>query len=170
MTLALAAACAPAPSTPPPSSSTASKTMKKAGTTELASRLAIEVYLGMWHNMATAARTSNWRSPLLSEFATGEALKTIANGLYTDYQNGLITLGTPKNSPTVSQIEPVDEPHTVWVDDCGDSTRWLKYDADTGAPANDGPGGRRAISAVVTKQAGGEWRVSDFAVQEVGTC
>lgn len=165
----LAVACTPGPSAPARSSPPRSS-FWKASRAEIAGDKAIEVYLGMWRNMATAARTSDWQSNLLSRFATGYALTTISSGLYADHQNGLITLGEPKNSPSVAGWEPADEPTTVTITDCGDSTNWLKYHADTRQPANDGPGGRRAISAVVTKQAGGRWMVSDFAVREVGTC
>ena len=124
----------------------------------------------MWLSMASAARTSDWQSTWLGRFATGDALTTISGGLYADHQNGLVTRGTPKDSPTVASWEPQDRPTTVTITDCGDSTNWLKYRADTGQPANDGPGGRRAISAVVKKQASGAWLVADFAVQAVGTC
>ena len=130
----------------------------------------MEVYLGMWRNMATAARTSDWRSPLLSRFATGTALTTISRGLYTDHQNGLVTLGEPKLSPSVTGFEPAEDPVVVRISDCGDSSAWLKYDAKTRLAADDGPGGRRSITAVVSKQAGGSWLVSDFAVRAVGTC
>lgn len=124
----------------------------------------------MWRSMAAAARTSDWQSGVLGTYATGTALATISRGLYADYQNGLITLGAPKLSPSVAGWEPAEDPTMVTIADCGDSTNWLKYHADTRQPANDGPGGRRAISAVVTKQAGGRWLVSDFAVRAVGTC
>lgn len=124
----------------------------------------------MWRNMATAARTSDWRSPLLSQFATGTALTTISRGLYTDYQNGLVTLGEPKLSPSVAGLEPEDDPAVVRISDCGDSSAWLKYDAKTRLAADDGPGGRRSITAVVSRQSGGGWLVSDFAVRAVGTC
>lgn len=156
--------------TRPSTASSPKSSFWKASQAEIAEDKAVEVYLGMWRNMATAARTSNWQSPLLSEFATGTALTTISGGLYADHQNGLVTLGEPKNSPTVARLEPPDAPTLVRISDCGDSTNWLKYDAKTRLAADDGPGGRRAISAVVTKQQGGRWMVSDFAVREVGTC
>jgi hypothetical protein len=167
----LAAACMPSPPAPaahppaPPSSS-----FWKHSRAETAGNKAVEVYVGMWQTMAVAARTSDWQSERLSAFATGYALTTISQGLYADHQNGLITLGAPKNHPAVTSWEPAEDPTTVTITDCGDSTNWLKYHADTRQPANDGPAGRRAISAVVTKQTGGRWLVSDFAVQEVGTC
>lgn len=124
----------------------------------------------MWRSMAAAAETSDWRSPRLGEFATGDALATISRGLYTDHRNGLVTKGAPENAPTVSTVEPPERPGRVTLADCGDSTGWLKYHAD-GRPAEDGPGGRRAITAVVDLQADDRtWLVSDFAVQAVGTC
>jgi hypothetical protein len=144
--------------------------MKKASLAEIAGRRAVEVYLGMWNAMAEAARTSDWQASSLSKFATGDALTTISGGLYADHQNGLVTVGAPKNSPTVSRVEPTNLPRTVTITDCGDSTSWVKRRKDTGQPADDGPGGRRAITGVVTKQNGGLWLVSDFAVQAVGTC
>ncbi len=55
------------------------------------------------------------------------------------------------------------------------STGWclvgrVKYRADNGQPANDGPGGRRQINAIVKKAVDGSWKVTDFGVQAVGTC
>jgi hypothetical protein len=167
--MATAVACTPSPSSPR-STETPRTSFWKASRAEVAGRKATEVYLGMWRNMAAAARTSDWQSELLGEYATGIALTTISGALFADYQNGLITLGAPKNSPSVAGWEPAEEPTTVTITDCGDSTNWLKYHADTRQPANDGPGGRRAISALVTKQTGGRWMVSDFAVRDVGTC
>lgn len=168
----LATACTPSPPAPVarPSTAPPSSSIWKHDRAGVAGKKAIEVYVGMWQTMAVAARTSDWQSERLSRFATGYALTTISRSLYADHQNGLITLGAPKNSPAVASWEPAEEPTTVMITDCGDSTNWLKYHADTRQPANDGPGGRRAISAVVTRQSDGRWLVSDFAVREVGTC
>ena len=173
LTAATAAACTSDPTTPPPSSTVASPSSAgrpSRSPADTAGRKAVDVYIEMWQNMASAARTSDWQSPLLSEFTTGEALNTISRGLYTDHQNGLVTKGAPKNSPSVSTVEPPDNPTKVMITDCGDSTNWLKYRADTGELADDEPGGRRAITAVVNLQGNGSWMVSDFAVQELGTC
>jgi len=124
----------------------------------------------MWDSMASAARTSDWRSSALGHFATGEALNTISRGLYADHQDGLVTKGSPKNEPQVAAMTPADEPSRITISDCGDSTNWLKYDADSGELADDEPGGRRSITAVVDRQQDGRWLVSDFAVRAVGTC
>jgi hypothetical protein len=137
---------------------------------ELASRKATDSYKAMWLNMAKAAETADWQSPLLSEYATGNALTTMSRGLYVNHTEGRVSRGRPTLSPTVVGVEPPDNPTRVQISDCGDSTSWLQYDAATGDLVDDVPGGRRAISAVVDKQADGTWAVSDFAVQELGTC
>ena len=137
---------------------------------ETAGQQAVEAYLGMWRDMATAATTSDWRSPLLARHATGAALQVITGSLYADYRNGHITKGVPENSPVISSVDPPDDPTTVLISDCGDSTNWLKYRIDTGQLVDDEPGGRQAITAEVKKQADGAWRVTRFAVEGVGTC
>jgi hypothetical protein len=120
--------------------------------------------------MATAATTSDWRSPQLARHATGAALQVVTQSLYTDHLNGVVTKGTPKNNPVVSSADPPEAPDTVLVSDCGDDSNWLKHRADDGRPVDDVPGGRRSITAEVTRQPDGAWRVSRFAVEGVGTC
>lgn len=137
---------------------------------DTAERQAIAAYLGMWSDMADAATTSDWQSPMLARNATSEALQMISRSLYTDHYNGLVTKGRPVNHPAVARTSPADNPTVVTITDCGDSTNWLKYRADNGAPADDGPGGHRRIEAIVKKAVDGSWKVSTFAVHEVGSC
>ncbi|WP_199818778.1 hypothetical protein [Streptomyces sp. NRRL B-1347] len=120
--------------------------------------------------MADAARTSDWKSPRLARYATGEALKAITRGMYADHRNGLITKGRPENSPRATKLAPASDPTTVVITDCGDSTHWLKYRMQNGKLADDEPGGRQSITAEVKKQKGGGWKVTRFAVWEVGSC
>jgi hypothetical protein len=125
----------------------------------------------MWQAMARAGERSDWQSPELARYATGDALTTITRSLYADHFNGVVTRGAPSNSPVVMSAEPPQAPTTVLIEDCGDSTNWLKYYEGTGTPAGDGAGGgRRSITAEVTLQPDGSWRVSRFAVQGVGSC
>lgn len=174
--LATIAACTAQPEThsPPSSRSRQSEDPSKAppslSAAEVAGRKAMEIYTAMWMSMAEAAETADWRSPLLSRYATGTALNTLSRGIYVDHTKGWVSRGRPTLSPTVASVEPEDAPTRVRIADCGDSTNWLKYDASTGLLANDVLGGRRAISALVDKQDGGTWLVSDFAVREVGSC
>ncbi|MGB6163297.1 MAG: hypothetical protein WCF33_12440 [Pseudonocardiaceae bacterium] len=137
---------------------------------DLAGHQAIAAYLGMWRDFADAGTTSDWRSLKLAQNATGDALSTLSRGLYADHYNGLVTKGTPTHNAQVSSVDPASEPTKVIVSDCSDSTNALKYRADNGQPANDGPGGRRQINAIVRKAVDGSWKVTDFGVQTVGTC
>ena len=137
---------------------------------DVARQQAIAAYLGMWRDFADAATTSDWRSPKLAQNATGDALSTLSRGLYADHYNGLVSRGRPVNNPQVSTADPAESPTKVVISDCGDSTNWLKYRADNGQAANDGPGGRRQINAIVKKAVDGSWKVTDFGAQAVGTC
>ncbi len=132
---------------------------------------ATSAYVGMWQAMARAGRTSDWKSPELARYATGNALTTITRSLYADHFNHVVTRGAPKNFPKVTSVEPPDSPETVMISDCGDSTGTSKVMEKNGQPApSDAPGGRRSIVAEVKKQPDGTWKVNQFAVQGVGTC
>lgn len=132
---------------------------------ENASSAAVATYNGMWQAMAKAATTSNWRDPDLSKFATGDALAVITRSLYVDHQNGVVTRGAPTTNPRVTSSSSTK----VVIADCGDDSGWLKYKAN-GQLQNGTPGGHRAITAEVQRQADGSWRVARFAVEGVGSC
>ncbi|MFR9802024.1 MULTISPECIES: hypothetical protein [Pseudonocardia] len=137
---------------------------------ELAGQEALAAYRGMWEDFVVAGTTSDWQSAELGRHATGVALTNLSRGLYADSANGLVTRGEPLLSPEVSSVEPVDAPVRVVVTDCGDSTNWLKYREEDDSLATEGPGGRRLINAVVERQSDGSWKVSDYGVQELGSC
>jgi hypothetical protein len=123
----------------------------------------------MWQAMAKAGETADWQSPEVAKYATGDALGVINRSLYTDHLNGVVSKGAPVTSPKVTEEKPPSKPTTIMISDCGDSTNWLKYKKD-GSPFTDSPGGHRAITAEVKKQADGSWKVTRFAVEGVGTC
>ncbi|MGP4115286.1 hypothetical protein ACTWP5_30865 [Streptomyces sp. 4N509B] len=154
------------PSTPPAGSATPTPET----VVDRAKEAALAAYRGMWLDMARAARTSNWRAGYLADHATGDALTAITGSLYADHRNGLVTRGDPILYPTVSSVNPPNDPTAIMIDDCGDSTNWLKYEEDTDQLADDEPGGRQAIIAEVKRQTDGIWQVTRFAVQSVGSC
>jgi hypothetical protein len=131
---------------------------------------AINAYREMWKDFATAGTSSDWQSAALGQHATGIALNKLSQSLYGDNYRGLITKGAPILNPAVSTAEPQEDPKRILITDCGDSTNWLKYRKDNGALADDKPGGRHLINAVVEKQADGSWKVSDYGVHDVGSC
>lgn len=176
--LMLLAACTPddpatvasAPSTAAPAPSTAVSTSPSPTDEDKAKQDALTAYRAMWEDFVQAGTTSDWQSPKLGDHATGLALTNLSRGLYADHYNGLVTKGQPILNPTVSSAEPPGDPVKIIVSDCGDSSNWLKYRADNGQLADDEPGGRHAINAIVEKQADGSWKVTDYGVHDAGTC
>jgi hypothetical protein len=163
-----------APPNNPPVDATATSESTEATSTvapvDKAKQDATAAYQAMWQDFVTAGRTSNWQSPELARHATGIALQKMSRGLYADHQNGAVTRGEPVLNPSVSSAEPATNPTKIVITDCGDSTNFLKYDAKTGQPVDDEPGGRQLINATVELQSDGSWKVSDFGVREVGSC
>jgi hypothetical protein len=174
--LALASCSSGTSSDPRPSTSTSLAPPSSAAPTtplspvDQAKQAALAAYRGMWQDFVAAGATSDWQSPKLGQYATGLALSTLSRGMYADHYNGLVTKGEPVLNPTVVSVDPQAEPVTVIVNDCGDSTHFLKYRADNGNSANDGPGVRQFIKATVQKQVDSSWKVTDFGIQEVGSC
>lgn len=170
--IAIVSACStPQPSGPVPVTPTLSTAPTTAPlSVDTAKQEAVAAYLGMWHNYAKAATTADWQSPLLNEFASGDALGAMVRGLRSDHDKGLIAKGEPTNNPSVSSVEPPSDPTKVLIADCGDSSNWLRYRADTGQLADNEPEGRRSITASVERQPDGKWKVIGFAVMGVGTC
>lgn len=131
---------------------------------------ALAAYRGMWADFVAAGVTSDWQATRLGDHATGVALTNLSRGLYADRRNGLVTKGEPALDPAASSAEPATDPTKVVVTDCGDSSMWLKYRSADGALADDSPGGRQSISAIVEKQSDEAWKVTDFGVGAVGSC
>ncbi|GLY71367.1 hypothetical protein Atai01_79860 [Amycolatopsis taiwanensis] len=135
-----------------------------------AKQAALAAYRGMWQDFVSAGITSDWQSPKLGQYATGIALTNLSRSLYADHYNGLVTKGEPVLNPSVSSVDPPDDPTKIIIADCGDSTHWLKYRADNGQLADNEPGGHQLINAIVQKQVDGSWKVSDYGVHDVGSC
>lgn len=169
------ASCAAQSATPPsgtPSLSSPTWAAPPASSpADVATKAAVAAYVAMWQAMARAGETSDWQAPELGHYATGEALATIVRSLYADHLDEVVTRGAPRNSPVVRSAEPADAPRKVLIEDCGDSTYWLKYHQGTDRPAGTGSGGgRRFVTAEVLRQLDGAWLVSRFAVQGLSTC
>ncbi|MFD0204020.1 MULTISPECIES: hypothetical protein [Saccharothrix] len=157
-------------STTQPPQETSSTPTTTASAADKAKQDATAAYLGMWREFAVAGTTSDWQSAALGKYATGVALTNLTRGLYADHYNKLVTKGEATHDAKVASAEPADNPTKIIVTDCSDSTKALKYRADNGQLADDTPGGRRLINGQVELQGDKSWKVTDFAVREVGTC
>lgn len=173
--LATVTSCS-SPEASPPRGPTPKATSASAATTTSASpdnvagQQAIAVYEGMWADFVAAGRTSDWESKRLGDHATGLAVTNMSRALYADKKNGLVTKGEPVLRPEVDSVKPSSNPTKVIITDCGDSSETQKYYAKTGKPLKGSPGGRHRINAVVEKDSGGQWKVTDYGVHEVGSC
>lgn len=158
------AAASPAGSTRP----ITGKTSATVSPTDVARRQALAAYQAMWNDMAIAARTADYQSPLLPQHAAGATLSTLTRGLYTDKRQGLVIKGHPVTHPLVRSVAPPGEPTRVVVVDCFDDTHWLNYKT-SGGLQDHVPGGRHATTAVLSKD-NGVWKVTELAVRASGTC
>lgn len=160
----------PAPATSGPATPTSAPPSTTLSLADKAKQDALAAYEGMWQSFVAAAATADWQSPKLGQYATGVALTNLTRSLYADHYNGLVTKGEPTHTAQVSSVDPPANPGKIIVTDCSDSTNALKYRADNGQLADNTPGGRRLINAIVERQADGSWKVSDYGVHEVGSC
>jgi hypothetical protein len=129
---------------------------------------AVSAYRAMWADMVTASQTSDYKSPLLSEHATGSALSVLVQGLAKNQALGIVTKGKPALHPQVTSLTPATGPTQATITDCFDDTQWLEYNT-TGGLADNTPGGHRSTTAILV-DTDGAWTVTQLAVQATGTC
>jgi len=128
----------------------------------------VSAYRAMWADLVSAARTSNFQSPRLSQHATGQTLTLFVQGLARDQLHGIVTRGTPVLHPMVTSLSPERDPSRATVGDCFDDTHWLEYQT-TGKLAKNAPGGRRTTTAQLIKTSG-TWKVDQITIGKTGTC
>jgi hypothetical protein len=130
---------------------------------------AIAAYRGMWTAYQKAGETANPDDPNLATYATEGALQTLTSGLASVRDRGLVIKGEIVVSPRVTALEPADQPTTIEITDCADTTKSLLY-RTSGELYNDKPGGRRLIIATAKDIGGGVWKVVSFGARDIGTC
>jgi hypothetical protein len=128
----------------------------------------VRAYRGMWADLVTAARTSDFQSARLSQHTSGDALTLFVQGLARDQLHGIVTRGEPVLHPVVASLSPSASPTRAKVTDCFDDTHWVEYKT-SGGLAKNAPGGRRATTADL-KNVGGVWKVTSLSVGATGTC
>jgi hypothetical protein len=130
--------------------------------------MALSAYRAMWADMVIASRTSDYKSPLLPQHASGAALSLLVQGLAKNQQLQIVTKGHPTSNPQVTSLSPTNAPTQATVSDCFNATNWLEYKTG-GELFNKTPGGRHATTAIVMAT-GGVWKVTQLAVRASGTC
>jgi hypothetical protein len=153
-----------------PSSARDQRTASTAPSAVAAARKqAVAAYNAMWHDMAAASETADYQSPRLADHAAGDALSLLVRGVYTNQAHGIVVKGTLSTDPSVTGVTPPNSPSSVSIRDCFDATKWLEYDATSGALKDDEPGGRHLTTATVALN-GGTWKVTQPPVGGLNTC
>ena len=176
MTLALLLACSPAEEGAGGQAAPSSRPAATSPTTQPADRVvsagqrAVAAYEQMWaaYDRAGRAPAADPEDPGLAVYAAGRALQVLTGGLRSLREQGLVIDGRVELNPVVVELSPSQEPTRVRIEDCGDSSGWLTVDATTGE-VSDEPRGRQLVIATVAN-VDGQWKVTDFAVQAVGSC
>ncbi len=155
---------------PPPTSSRtdASGTTAPPSPADVARNQALAAYRAMWSDMTVAARTADYRSPLLPHHAAGKALSILVRGLYTDKRMGIVVKGKPVTHARVVALSPPANPSKAQILDCFDGRHWLTYKV-TGGLQNNVPGGFHRTTATVA-DVDGVWKVTQLRVERSGTC
>ena len=128
----------------------------------------LSAYRAMWADLVTAAGTSDYQSPLLSQHASGNALTIFVQGLARDQLAGIVTKGQPVLDPRVTSLTPSVDPTHATLADCFDDTHWVEYKV-SGGLANNAPGGLRATTAELVMK-DGVWKVTQITIDKTGTC
>jgi hypothetical protein len=133
-----------------------------------AEQQALAAYRGMWHAYVEATHVADPAHPDLPRYATGDALDILVDGLEVMASNGLASRGDVVLDPRVTDLVPPDDPTTAAIDDCVDTSGTELY-RTSGEPYQDSPGGPRRAQATVENDGDG-WKVTRFALYEVGSC
>jgi hypothetical protein len=122
----------------------------------------------MWRAWVAAGTTSDPNHPDLARYASDQALQSIVRALTINRDKGWVSKGEPVIAPRVESASPPTNPTVVRIRDCIDTSNWLNYKA-SGEPADDTPGGKRAVVADV-KPFSGVWKVTGFGITAVQSC
>lgn len=128
---------------------------------------ALTVYQDMWALLVDEAGKSEPDYSDLQIYASGDALELVRHGVVAEEDDGVVARGEPSFSPEVV----AQEEDRVEIEDCMDSTNWLREDEETGdlvEPSPDDPIQRKIEAAVIHD--GLSWTVHELRIWDSGTC
>ena len=138
-----------------PTQATPSTSQAPTSITAGAKAAVLAAYRAYWADIIAAGKTADWRSPRLDDHATGAALAAVRGHYRALKTLGLVSRGTVKLDPRVAQLRGT----TALVEDCTDTSRFLRRDAKTGAlrerPATEPTGSVMRLVLV-----DGTWKVA----------
>ncbi|KOX23889.1 hypothetical protein ADL05_01805 [Nocardiopsis sp. NRRL B-16309] len=121
----------------------------------------------MWGVLVEESRNSHPDYSELEQYAQGDALELVEHGVGAEAEEGVVAQGEPVFSPDVVSAEDT----RVEIEDCMDSTGWLRVDIESGELVEPSPEEPifRQIDAGVSFD-GLTWRVSELRIWEIGSC
>jgi len=163
--LALAGCAAPSGSPGSPGSTPAAVTARSAPSpAEGATAAAVlAAYRAFWDEVIAAASTADHEAEDLRRHATGEQLVTTIGQLYDLRRRGLVLRGPVRLDPRVVSLSG----DGAVVEDCQDGSRFLAYDARSGAARGRSVKRRDRVTAYLTYDQGA-WKVYRTRTREGG--
>lgn len=145
-------------STPQPSSTTPAGSRPSASTQPTTQAAVLAAYRAYWDDVIAAGKTADWQSPRLADHATGQALQTVRDHYRQLRAEGMVDRGTVTLHPRVAALQD----DTATIQDCVDTSKFLKYDAKTGALRDTSIPGLDNI-VITLKRIKGAWLVTQTA-------
>ncbi|WP_435107141.1 hypothetical protein [Nocardiopsis synnemataformans] len=128
---------------------------------------ALEAYESMWSVLVEESHHVDPDYSDLELYASGDALALVEHGLNAEAEDGFVSRGEPTFSPEAA----ADDDELVTIEDCMDSTSWLREDGETGELVEPSPEDPilRQVDATVDFD-GLSWKVTDLRIWESGSC
>jgi hypothetical protein len=131
---------------------------------------ALFAYEEMVNDWVSAGLTANYKDPVLSQYASGDALELITKALITEQSKGAVSKGSPTVTDiSFGQMVPSSDPTEIVINSCFSDAAWLEYKASDGSLLNNVPGGEHRTQ-VLAKDENGTWKIDQLAMNAVGTC
>lgn len=127
----------------------------------------LDAYEGLWGVIVNASRTTDPDFSELDNYAEGQAAELAQHGLGAEAEEGVVARGAPSHDPEVTSLEET----SAEIEDCMDSSEWLREDAETGELIEESPS--EPLLRKVEATAGFDglvWRISEMRIYEQGSC
>jgi hypothetical protein len=124
----------------------------------------------MVNDWVSAGLTANYKDPVLSQYASGDALELITKALMAEQAKGAVSKGSPSVTDlSFGQMVPSTDPTEIVINSCFSDASWLEHKAADGSLYDDIPGGKHRTQ-VLAKDENGTWKIDQLAMNGVGTC
>lgn len=133
-------------------------------------KAALVAYEEMVNDWVAAGLTANYKDPVLSQAASGDALELITKALMTEQSKGAVSKGSPEVTDiSFGQMAPSTNPTEIVINSCFSDSSWLEYKASDDSLFDSVPGGKHRTQVLAVDE-NGTWKIDQLAENGVGTC